>query len=227
MNAYKIFDSPKWKILIQRPWKLLWYTFGNPLKAIQLWTKFLKLFLYQFLKLLHFPVRNSMNQLLKISMWHWNSRKFSQFSFPTSQFVHIFSQLFQYFQLLSATKPHWSNKLMLWLKNLKISKKYFERTDSLRNCSFCKEVQKSDLIAHLFTIQVMNLKQLSRWHDDNLIYNWRTTLKTKLCHSCELTSNWLILRHQSETSCCLYKFLHLFDQKNKVKNSCVKTSKLK
>ena len=65
----------------------------------------------------------------------------------------------------------------------KKSKKFhFERTDTLKNCSFCRKLPNLEKIAHLFPFQVKYFNQLSRWFDDNFLHVWwpTPTLEVKL-----------------------------------------------
>ena len=48
-----------------------------------------------------------------------------------------------------------------------------------------------------------------------------TTQQIKFFRSCELTYNSVIVRHQSESTCCSSKLNHLTEQQNQVRISCV------
>ena len=61
------------------------------------------------------------------------------------------------------------------------------------------------------------LLNFSRWSMDIDLYGWWRPEEIKLCHSKELTWNYVIVFDRSELSCCSSKLFHLCEQQNKMR----------
>ena len=139
MNA-KVFNIVRTKKTLR--WNLSRSTFWNPTELPNNEPTFYGFFLANILNIFWFRRAKFFNPTSETLIWNWSSRKFSQFLVPASQNCPICCHIYSIFSNFSATQAQCEqqkNQCCDWRVQRNQKNLYVEATESMKNCSICKD----------------------------------------------------------------------------------------